>query len=158
MSKGEKLALAALDLVIAIELAFLTIATASFFVKKNALTKYLLWKGSWIWVPLGLFFICIQLLMLVQSIFIVKGRRPPLFRKSDWALSEIRPRRRWLMYAWNSAIMTAGMLISNFSINTGKWGIIPLIAIALLVVGSFVLRKTGGRKINELPREDLTQE
>ena len=159
MSKNERFALIALYPVMAIELFFLAIATASFFFKGSILTKYLMWRGSWIWLCLGLFFICMQILMLIQTVFIARGKRPPLSRKSDWALSENRSRRQWLVYSWNSEITTAVMLIGDFAVNEeNKWDIIPIIVMALLIICSFILRKTIGKKTDALPKTDLRQE
>ena len=107
----------------------------------------------------GLFFICVQILMLIQTVFIARGKRPPLLRKSDWALSENGSRRQWLVYSWNSEIITAVMLIGDFAVNEeNKWDIIPIIVMALLIICSFILRKTIGKKTDELPKTDLRQE
>ena len=158
MSKNERFALVALYPVMAIEIAFLAVATASFFVKRDVLTRYLMWSGSWIGLCLGLFFICMQILMFIQIVFVARGKRPLLLKKSDWALSESRSRRQWLLLAWNSEIITAVMLIADFATNErSKWSIIPLIAIVLLLICSFMLRKTI-KKTNELPKTDLRQE
>ena len=154
MSRRERLALAALYPVIAIEIAFFVIALISFFAKRDILTEHLAWRGSLIWIPLGLFFICILLLIAIQGWFISNGRRPPLFRKSEWKLSPNQARRRWLVYSWNSLIGFAAMIILDFSATMGRWGIIPILIAMLMIIFSIVLRRKMTK--DEPKRRDLT--
>ena len=135
VSKKEKLALIALYPVLALETAFLFIALTSVFIKKDVLTKYLVWRGSWIWILLGSLFIGFNCLTAVQGIFILKGKYPPLYsNKSAWPLSPDRARKRWIIYTWNSVIGTGTMIMLDFAAESGFWGIIPiLIALALII-------------------------
>ena len=51
------------------------------------------------------------------------------------------------------------MLIGDFAVNEeNKWDIIPIIVMALLIICSFILRKTIGKKTDELPKMDFRQE
>lgn len=157
ISKKEKLALIALYPVLALETVFLFIALTSFFIKKDVLTKYLLWKGSWIWILLGLLFIGLNCILAVQGLFILRGKYPPLYpNKSAWSLSSDRARKHWIVYTWSSVIGTGAMIILSFAVNSGAWGIIPIVIALVLIVCSKVLLKTSSKRLKDSPKSDLS--
>ena len=158
ISKKEKLALIALYPVLALETIFLFIAFASFFIKKDVLTKYLLWKGSWIWILLGLLFICLNCILAVQGLFILRGKYPPLYpNNSAWSLSSDRARKHWFVYTWSSVIGTGAMIILSFAVNSGAWGIISIVIALVLIVCSKVLLKTSSKRLKDSPKSDLVK-
>ena len=154
-SKREKLALCALYPVIALEIAFYVVAVVSLFSKRDILTECLIWKGSWVWIPLSLIFIAFDVLAATQGLYVARGRRPPLCRnKSYWAESEAVFRKEWLLNTWIVVIGNGAMLVADFAVEAGA---AVGLSVIILMGASVVARRVMRKKVRELHKTDLEQ-
>jgi hypothetical protein len=113
-----------------IEGSLLLINMISFLMKRNILASDPAVHPSWYTFVLDLISICVLLFLAVQASFIWMGKKPPLYRSSDWQTASKKPWSNVL-----NAILETGCLACLIFLN----GIALFIVMAILITCQFIL-------------------